>query len=71
MTTSTHVHRPIVAEMSQDEWNTAVRRALERLHLTYDQLKEMAARRDFVSLEAMKLWLAIGEQGEGRPGASD
>lgn len=71
MTTSTHVDRPTVAEMSQTEWNAAVQRALKRLHLTYDQLREMALRRDFVSLDAKKLWLAIGEQDEGRPGATD
>jgi hypothetical protein len=71
MSTSTHIPRPIVAEMSQTEWNAAVQRALERLHLTYDQLSEMARRRDFTSLDARKLWLAVGEQDEERPGPAN
>jgi hypothetical protein len=71
MTTFTHFQRPTVAEMSQAEWTAAVRRALERLHITYEQLEEMARRRDFTSLDAKKLWLVVGEQGEGRPRAAD
>lgn len=71
MTTSTPVERPTVTEMSQAEWNAAVQRALERLHITYEQLEDMAHRRDFSSLDAKKLWLAVGEQGEGRSSASD
>jgi len=71
MTTSTHLQRPTVAEMSQAEWTAAVGRALERLQITYEQLEEMACRRDFTSLDAKKLWLAIGEQGERRPRAAD
>lgn len=62
MTASTHLHRPTVTEMSQTEWNAAVERALDRLHLTYDQLHDEARRRRFSSLAAKKLWLAIGEQ---------
>lgn len=46
--------------MSPEEWRVAVRRELDRLGLTYDDLACMSARRDFVSLEARKLWLAIG-----------
>lgn len=71
MTASMHLHRPTVTEMSLTEWNEAVQRALKRLHLTYEQLSEMAVRRNFSSLEAKKLWLAIGEQGEGRPVSAD
>jgi hypothetical protein len=71
MTTSAHVYRPTVVEMSEAEWNAAVQRALERLDTTYEQLREMALRRDFTSLEAKKLWLAIGEQDQGRPSAAD
>jgi hypothetical protein len=71
MSTSAHMQRPIVTEMSQTEWNAAVKRTLDRLHLTYDQLKEMAARRDFPSLDAKKLWLAIGEQDQGQSGRPD
>ncbi|GAA2341297.1 hypothetical protein GCM10010170_024650 [Dactylosporangium salmoneum] len=65
MTASTHIHRPTVTEMSQSEWNDAVERTLKRLHLTYDQLRDMGHQRSFTSLAAKKLWLAIREQ-EGR-----
>src|SRR5262245_27812525 len=64
--TTTDFQRPIIVEMSQAEWTAAVQRALERLHLTYEQLEDMARRRDFTSLDARKLWLAIGEQDTGR-----
>jgi hypothetical protein len=69
--TFTQFDHPTVAEMSQAEWNAAVQRALERLHLTYDQLREMALRRDFTSLDAKKLWLAIGDQDQGRTRAAN
>lgn len=71
MTTSAQVDRPTVTEMSQTEWNAAVERALERLHLTYGQLRDMAHQRSFTSLAAKKLWLAIGEQDQGRTGPTD
>jgi hypothetical protein len=62
MTTHLHADRPTITEMSQAEWDTAVQHALDRLHLTYEELREMAVRRDFASLDARKLWLAIGDQ---------
>jgi hypothetical protein len=68
MTASAHFQRPTVIEMSAAEWKEAVQRALDKLQLTYSQLAEMAQRRDFSSLDAKKLWLAIGEQEPGRPG---
>lgn len=54
----------VVVDMTQAEWDAAVRRALDRLRLTYDQLADMAIRRNFNSLEAKKLWLAIGFAGD-------
>ncbi|MGC5018034.1 hypothetical protein [Micromonospora sp. DT47] len=61
MTTApSQVPGPVVIEMSQAEWQEAARRALDKLHLTYQQLAEMARRRDFSSLEAQKLWMSIG-----------
>jgi hypothetical protein len=61
----------IIVEMSQAEWNAALQEEFARLCLTYGQLREMAERRDFSSLDAKKLWLAIGEQVERRPGVAD
>ncbi|MEV6815206.1 hypothetical protein [Micromonospora sp. NPDC051296] len=50
----------VVIEMSDDQWREATDRALDRLHLTYRQLAEMAKNRDFSSVEAQKLWMSIG-----------
>ena len=49
-----------VSVMNADEWAAACRQALDDVGLTYEQLAEMAARRDFPSSEARKVWLAIG-----------
>lgn len=57
----TPVPGPSVTEMSSAEWKEAMQRALDKLHLTYQQLADMAKRRDFSSLEARKLWVAIGD----------
>ncbi|MET7961960.1 hypothetical protein [Micromonospora zamorensis] len=46
--------------MSEEEWSSAVKQALDRLHLTYQQLAVMAKKRDFSSVEAQKLWMSIG-----------
>lgn len=61
-TTPTHVTGPTVdvTEMNAAEWKAAVQRALDNLRLTYDQLADQAQRRDFSSLAARKLWVAIG-----------
>ncbi|MBM7078098.1 hypothetical protein [Micromonospora humida] len=62
MTTApTQMPGPVVVELSQAEWQAAVSRALDKLHLTYQQLAEMARTRDFSSLEAQKLWMSIGD----------
>lgn len=48
-----------VTEMTQQEWDLAVARSLEQHQLTFEQLTEMAERRNFTSLAAKKLWFAI------------
>ncbi|WP_019059929.1 hypothetical protein [Streptomyces prunicolor] len=50
----------IITELSEDEFRAAAYEALERLGLTYAELREMAARRDFVSAQAQALWVSIG-----------
>jgi hypothetical protein len=45
--------------MSADEFEAAVGRQLDALHLTREQLAAMAAEDDWVSLAAKKLWFAI------------
>ena len=49
-----------IYEYSQQEWDAAVQCELEKLDLTYEQLADMAQRRDFNSYSARKLWLSIG-----------
>ncbi len=51
---------PIV--MTVEEWNASAQRALDQLGLTFDELAEQARRRDFMSISARKLWLAIGSR---------
>lgn len=60
-TTPTHTPEVSVVEMSAVEWRDAVQQALARLHLTYAQLADQARRRDFSSIDARKLWVAIGD----------
>lgn len=56
-----HVNAPIeVNILDATQWRAAVQRALGDLRLSYDDLAEQARKRDFVSPEARKLWLAIG-----------
>jgi hypothetical protein len=59
--TPTHLPEGSVVEMTAAEWKEAVQHALARLHLTYAQLADQARRRDFSSIEARKLWVAIGD----------
>lgn len=62
MTTApTHLLNPAVIEMNPTEWRDAVNRALKRLGLTYDELADQARHREFSSIEARKLWVAIGD----------
>jgi len=49
-----------LTEMSAAEWKAAVKRGLDRIGLTYDELADQAKTRDFSSVEALKLWVAIG-----------
>lgn len=62
MSTQAHASQPNVEVtlMTASEWRDTVRTALARLGLTYEQLAEQAERNDFDSLEARKLWVAIG-----------
>jgi hypothetical protein len=50
-----------VIEVTAEEFDASVQRALDELGLTYKQLERQAKRRDFSSLRARKLWLAIGK----------
>ncbi len=45
--------------MTQDEFDAAVLRGLDRLGMDLDDLVRAADEDDFPSLEAKKLWLAI------------
>jgi hypothetical protein len=49
-----------VIEMDPAEWQESVSRWLTQLGLTYDELATQARRREFSSVEARKLWIAIG-----------
>lgn len=51
-----------VYTLTADEWRAAIQRELDELGITWEQLADMAARRDFATLEARKLWLATGGQ---------
>jgi hypothetical protein len=59
MTTSAQPDYPGVIEMSRAEWDAAVDRDLARLHLTRDDIRDMAKRWDFSSLDARMLWMVI------------
>ena len=49
-----------VIEITDQEYDQAVRAALRELGLTYAQLREQARRGDFKSGRARRLWLTIG-----------
>jgi hypothetical protein len=49
-----------VFEVTSDEYDRAVKVALADLGLTYRQLERQARRGHFSSLQARKVWLAIG-----------
>lgn len=46
--------------LTPEQWRAAVEQHLADLGITWDQLADMSARRDFTTLEARKLWLATG-----------
>ena len=50
----------VVTELSEEEFREAAYAALDRLGLTYAQLRDMARRRDFTSAQAQSLWVTIG-----------
>ncbi|WP_327401998.1 hypothetical protein OG194_18860 [Streptomyces sp. NBC_01288] len=50
----------VITELSEDEFREAAYAALNRLGITYAQLREMARRRDFSSAQAQSLWVSIG-----------
>ncbi|MET8493239.1 MULTISPECIES: hypothetical protein [unclassified Streptomyces] len=50
----------VVTELSEEEFREAAYAALDRLGLTYTQLRDMARRRDFSSAQAQSLWVTIG-----------
>ncbi|RJL21129.1 hypothetical protein D5H75_38415 [Bailinhaonella thermotolerans] len=49
-----------VIVVTEAEFAAAVQAALDDLGLTYDDLRDQAARHEFDSLRARKLWLLIG-----------
>src|SRR5690606_3230771 len=51
---------PVVHDLDPAEWHDAVTSGLQRLGLTYDELADQASRGQFSSVEARKLWIAIG-----------
>jgi hypothetical protein len=50
-----------VIEISDQEYEKAVRDALHELGLTYAQLRAQARKGDFQSARARRLWLTIGQ----------
>lgn len=50
----------VVTELSEEEFREAAYAALDRLGLSYAQLRDMARRRDFSSAQAQSLWVTIG-----------
>ncbi len=50
----------VITEVTEAEFREAAYAALDRLGLTYAQLREMARRRDFSSAQAQSLWVSIG-----------
>lgn len=49
-----------VIKLSRAEYDRTAKAALRRLGLTYKQLAEQAKKRQFVSDDARRAWLAIG-----------
>ncbi|MEV6409823.1 hypothetical protein AB0M58_44185 [Streptomyces bobili] len=50
----------VLTEVSMEEFREAAYAALDRLGLTYADLRDMAHRRDFSSAQAQSLWVSIG-----------
>lgn len=59
---------PVHIEVTREEFEEGKRLTLERLGLTYEELEDMARRRDFVSTAAHVAWVAIGGgYGDSKP----
>jgi hypothetical protein len=50
----------IIIELTPEEFHAAAAEALDKLGLTYAELRDQAERRDFTSAQAQSLWVAIG-----------
>ena len=50
----------VITEVSEEEFREAAYAALDRLGLSYAQLRDMARRRDFNTAQAQSLWVSIG-----------
>lgn len=50
----------IITELSEEEFREAAYAALDRLGLTYAQLRDMARQRNFSTAQAQSLWVSIG-----------
>lgn len=50
----------VITELSEEEFREAAYAALDRLGLTYAELRDMARRRNFDSAQAQSLWVSIG-----------
>ncbi len=52
---------PDVIEVTQQEYDTAVKKALDELGITYPELAQQAREHDFASPKAALLWVTIGD----------
>lgn len=50
----------VITELSEEEFREAAYAALDRLGITYAQLRDMARQRNFSSAQAQSLWVSIG-----------
>lgn len=50
----------VITEVTQEEFQEAAYAALDRLGITYAQLRDMARQRNFTSAQAHSLWVSIG-----------
>lgn len=50
----------VVVELTVEEFHAAARRALASLGLSYRQLAAQAARHDFDTAQAAKVWAVLG-----------
>lgn len=48
-------------EMDPDQWAEAKKTALEDLGMTWEELRQEAAGRNFRSYEAQQVWMVLGD----------